>query len=61
MLSVVVPNRISDGRSLPKVDVLIRGMKLPTYDDTGTFVGECSRTIRRGSCWICSEERMGPR
>jgi hypothetical protein len=40
VLSVVVPNRISDGRSLPKVDVLIRGMKLPTYDDTGTFVGE---------------------
>ena len=28
VLSVVVPNRISDGRSLPKVEVLIRGMKL---------------------------------
>ena len=40
VLSVVVPNRISDGRALPKIDVLIRGMKLATYDDSGTFVGE---------------------
>lgn len=40
VLSVVVPNRISDGRALPRVDVLVRGMKLPTYDDAGAFVSE---------------------
>ena len=40
VLSVVVPNRISDGKALPKIDVLIRGMKLATYDDSGAFVGE---------------------
>ena len=40
VLSVVVPNRISDGRSLPKVEVLIRGIKLPTYDESGAFGGD---------------------
>lgn len=30
-LSVVVPNRIHDGRSLPRVKVLVEGMKLPVY------------------------------
>jgi Putative phage tail protein len=40
VLSVVVPNRISDGRSLPKVEVLIRGMKLPVYDESGSFAGD---------------------
>ena len=40
VLSVVVPNRISDGRTLPKVNVLVRGMKLPVYDEGGSFQGE---------------------
>jgi hypothetical protein len=38
-LSVVVPNRISDGRSLPTVKVLTQGMKLPVYDADGALVG----------------------
>lgn len=40
VLSVVVPNRISDGRALPKVDVLIRGMKLSTYAEDGSFIAD---------------------
>jgi len=40
VMSVVVPNRISDGRSLPKVDILIQGMKLSTYDENGGFLGD---------------------
>ncbi len=37
-LSVVVPNRISDGRSLPQVEVLIQGMKVPRFNATGALV-----------------------
>src|SRR5207245_5731350 len=38
-LSVVVPNRINDGRSLPSVKVLTQGMKLPVYGEDGTPAG----------------------
>ncbi|MFN3324148.1 MAG: phage tail protein [Bryobacteraceae bacterium] len=38
VLSVVVPNRISDGRSLPTVQVLLEGMRLPRYDEQGQLV-----------------------
>jgi hypothetical protein len=38
-LSVVVPNRINDGRSLPSVRVLTQGVKLPVYDADGAPVG----------------------
>jgi hypothetical protein len=31
-LSVVVPNRVSAGQALPRVQVLIQGLKLPRYD-----------------------------
>lgn len=34
-LSVVVPNRIVEGSRLPKVDVLIQGLKVPTFDVSG--------------------------
>src|SRR5258708_1038542 len=40
VLSVVVPNAISDGRALPSIQVLIRGLKLARYDQSGSFVGE---------------------
>ena len=39
-LSVVVPTRINNGQSLPKVSVLAQGMKLPTYTADGTSTGE---------------------
>ena len=37
-VSVVVPNRVQDGRSIPRVQVLVEGAKLPTYDADGEFV-----------------------
>src|SRR5207302_1057363 len=39
-LAVVVPNRLNDGKTLPKVTVLAQGMKLPTYATDGSFAGE---------------------
>ncbi len=39
-LSVVVPNRLNDGTSLPRVKVLAQGLKLPTYGLDGTPGGE---------------------
>jgi hypothetical protein len=40
VLSVVVPNRINDGKSLPKVSVLIRGLRLSRFDAIGTYVDD---------------------
>jgi hypothetical protein len=39
-LSVVVPNRINNGQSLPKVLVLAQGLKMPVYAADGTVTGE---------------------
>jgi Putative phage tail protein len=39
-LSVVVPNRISDGKSLPNVQVLVEGLKLPIYGSDGAYSGD---------------------
>jgi hypothetical protein len=39
-LSVVVPNRISNGTTLPKVTVLAQGLKLPVYGGDGSYTGE---------------------
>jgi len=39
-LSVVVPNRVQDGKSIPRVQVLLEGAKLPTYDEAGDFVAD---------------------
>lgn len=38
-LSVVVPNHISEGRSLPRIQVLLEGMKLEKFDTDGNPVG----------------------
>jgi hypothetical protein len=35
MVSIAVPNRINDGRAVPRVQVLMDGMKLPVFNDTG--------------------------
>jgi hypothetical protein len=39
-LSVVVPNRISNGQSLPRIQVLAQGIKLTRYDASGSAVDE---------------------
>ena len=38
-LSVVVPNRINNGQSLPTIKVLMQGMKLPVYAQDGSYTG----------------------
>jgi hypothetical protein len=39
-LSVVVPNQISTGLSLPTVEVLVQGLQLSTYDTSGNYVSD---------------------
>lgn len=39
-LAIAVPNRVSDGRVLPKVEVLVNGLKVSTFDASGSYVGE---------------------
>jgi hypothetical protein len=39
-LSLVVPNRINDGKALPRVQVLIEGLRLPRYGSDGAYLGE---------------------
>ena len=39
-MSLVVPNRISDGRTLPRIEVLAQGLKLARYSLAGTYLGE---------------------
>lgn len=38
-LSVAVPNKLSDGSSLPTVKVLAQGLRVPTYDADGSALG----------------------
>ena len=38
-VSVVVPNRLNDGKTLPRVTVLAQGLKLPVYDLEGISTG----------------------
>lgn len=63
MMSVVVPNRISDGSSLPKIEVLIDGLKLEQFDAAGASLGESFTNnpawvlldVLRRSGWLASE------
>ncbi len=48
-LSVVVPNRISNGASLPLIQVLVQGMGLDTYDANGNFL---ANTFTNNSAWV---------
>lgn len=36
-LNLVLPNRINDGKNSPKVQVLLKGMKLPVLDNSGAL------------------------
>jgi hypothetical protein len=38
VLSIAVPNRISSGKSLPAVEVLMQGMQIDSYNPDGTFL-----------------------
>ena len=39
-LSVVVPNRINDGGSMPSIKVLAQGVRLPVYESDGSYIEE---------------------
>jgi hypothetical protein len=49
VLSVVVPNQISNGNALPKVQVLAKGLTLPTYNDSAEWQGE---SFTNNPAWI---------
>ncbi len=40
MLSVVVPNRISEGKSLPRIEVLVQGLRVKRYGTDGAEIDE---------------------
>ena len=63
MASVVVPNRISNGQALPKVQVLLAGLKLERFDQNGASLGEAFTNnpawvlldVLRRSGWLTSD------
>jgi len=63
MVSVVVPNQISNGQSLPRVQVLLAGLKLERFDENGTSAGEAFTNnpawvlldVLRRSGWLTSD------
>jgi hypothetical protein len=57
-LSVVVPNRLNDGTSLPRVKVLVQGLKLPIYGTDGVQIGD---RFTNNPAWILLDilRRMG--
>ncbi|HLI86337.1 MAG TPA: phage tail protein [Bryobacteraceae bacterium] len=48
-LSVVVPNVISSGTSLPTVEVLAQGLQIPIYDSNGNYL---SNQFSNNPAWI---------
>jgi hypothetical protein len=48
-MSVVVPNRISDGSSLPSIKVLIQGLKLARFDSSGNHTDD---VFTNNSAWV---------
>ena len=63
MASVVVPNPISSGQSLPRVQVLLAGLKLERFDSSGASLGEAFTNnpawvlldVLRRSGWLTSD------
>ena len=61
-LSVVVPNRMNDGTTLPTVKVLAQGLKVPVYGSGRNAMSAISfRATRRGCCWTCCGGAGGAR
>jgi len=49
VLSVVVPNRVNDGRSLPEIQVLAQGLKVERFAADGASLGEA---FTNNSAWV---------
>jgi hypothetical protein len=47
-MSLVVPNSISNGTSLPDVEVLIQGLQLAQFDSSGNYISNVFTTIQPG-------------
>ncbi len=54
-LSVVVPNRVNDGTSIPRIQVLLRGLKLWQFDPQGTLTGEA---FSNNPAWVLLDVLM---
>ena len=62
-LSVVVPNQLNNGTSLPSVEVLVQGLSVPVYGADGTYIGDQFSSnpawilldVLRRSGWAASE------
>jgi hypothetical protein len=48
-MSVVVPNQISNGGSLPEIEVLVQGLQLSTFDSTGAYLAD---TFTNNPAWV---------
>ncbi len=48
-LSVVVPNRINDGSSVPSIQVLLDGLQVSQYDSQGNSLGE---SFSNNPAWV---------
>jgi len=49
VMSVVVPNRVNEGQTLPRIRVLAQGLKLAQYDAQGNYIGE---TFDNNPAWV---------
>ncbi|HSU33364.1 MAG TPA: phage tail protein [Bryobacteraceae bacterium] len=52
VLSVVVPNRICPGKSLPTVEVLLQGIGLDTYDANGALASVNGPVYTNNPAWV---------
>ena len=52
VLSVIVPNRICSGKSLPTVEVLLQGIGLDTYDANGTLTTANTPVHTNNPAWV---------
>jgi len=49
MLSVVVPNLISNGQTLPNIQILLNGLQLEQFDETGASLGS---SFTNNPAWV---------
>ena len=50
--AISVPNRVSDGRSLPNVQVMVEGLKLDSWSTTGEPLGS---TFTNNPAWVLAD------
>jgi len=48
-MAVVVPNNISNGSALPSIQVLVQGLELPTFDNSGNLL---SNVFTNNPAWV---------